>query len=51
MMACLLFGVGAMDVATYGVASAVVVMVAGVACYVQARRASRIEPMVALKYE
>jgi putative ABC transport system permease protein len=51
VMASLLFGVGAMDVATYCVASLAVVMVAGLACYVPARRASRIDPMVALRYE
>lgn len=47
----LLFGVAASDPVTFAVVAAMVVAVASVAGYVPARRASRIDPVVALRAE
>jgi putative ABC transport system permease protein len=47
----LLFGVNAANPATYVFGLMLIVMVAGVACYVPARRATRVDPLVALRYE
>jgi predicted permease len=46
-----LFGVGAMDVRAFGAVAFVLLVAALVACLVPAWRASRVEPMVALRYE
>jgi putative ABC transport system permease protein len=50
-LAVLLFGVTPHDVATYGIVVALLVAIAALASYVPARRASRIEPLTALRYE
>ena len=48
-VASLLHGVGAVDPASYGAAALALVLVAGLAAFVPAHRASRIDPMVALR--
>ncbi|HEU4933378.1 MAG TPA: ABC transporter permease [Pyrinomonadaceae bacterium] len=51
LMATLLFGVTPTDGLTIGVVSAVLIVVAMLACFIPARRATKVDPLVALRYE
>ena len=51
LMGTQLVGVTAYDPATLATTTLLLMMTAAVACWIPARRASRVDPMVALRYE
>jgi predicted permease len=51
MISARLFGVSASDPLTIALAASMMLAVATVACFLPARRAARVDPMVALRYE
>jgi len=51
LISTLLFGVKPVDALTFAMVSVCVIAVAVIACYIPARRATKVDPLIALRYE
>jgi putative ABC transport system permease protein len=51
LMSSLLFGVSTTDLMTFVVVSVGLVLIGLFACYIPARRATKVDPLTALRYE
>jgi len=51
LMEKLLFGVSPTDPLTFIVVALMIIIVASLACWLPARRAAKVDPMIALRYE
>jgi len=51
LMKDLLFGVNASDPLTFGVIALILTLIALLACYFAARRATKVDPLVAMRHE
>ncbi len=51
LLAKFLFGLSPVDALTFAAVAILLAAIAGLACYLPARRATRVDPMVALRYE